>query len=243
MSAPWEALVSVAGGSVLGALLIVLAGYVGKRMFDRAVARSEAVHAAAQTRSLETHKAVLGGIAEEQKNLFTRSLETYKAQLGEIAEEQKSLLALGLETHRALLSQAAEEQKNLLAQAAAVDTDLRERRIPVYTRLWLLTRLLPKWPRAEGIKRRDLHSLSEHLRKWYFEGGGMFLSSESVEAYKKLQDELARFYSERQPLTEPITDEEYDEFRGYCSALRTELTNDIVSRRPSPLLAASSPPE
>ena len=221
MSAPWEALVSVAGGSVLGALLILLAGYVGKSVFDRAVARSEAIHQAVQARSLETHKALLGGIAEGQKNLLAQSLET----------------------HRALLSQAAEEQKNLLTQAAAVDTDLRERRIPHYTKLWALTRLLPKWPRAEGITHKDLRELSEHLRKWYFEGGGMFLSRVSVGAYKQLQDELARFLSTRQPLTARITDEEYEEFRGYCSALRTALTNDIVSRRPPPRLGASPPAE
>ena len=195
MSAPWEALVTIAGGSALSALLILIAGYAVKRLFDRQIKRSEDLHA--------------------------------------------TMLGQNLDTHRALLGFAADERRNVLAQASAFDTDLRERRIPVYTELWRLTRLLPKWPRATGITGHHLRSFSENLRKWYFSGGGMFLSYESVDAYKHLQDELAAFLAGRPSLSESITGPEYDWFRECCSALRTELTNDIVSRRAPPGLSVS----
>ena len=195
MSAPWEALLTVAGGSVLGALLIVLAGYVAKGVFDRGVERS--------------------------------------------AEAYRSLLAENLETHRALLGRAAEEQKSVLTQAAAFDTDLRVRRIPVYTELWKLTSRLPKWPRAERVTYGDLLAFSGELRDWYFAGGGMFLSRQSVGAYKQVQDELAGLLAGRsaEALAEPIATPDYDRIRGFCSALRTELTDDIVSRRAPPQLS------
>ena len=192
MSAPWEALVTIAGGSALSALLILIAGYAVKRFFDGQIKRSEDLHA--------------------------------------------TMLGQNLDTHRALLGFAADERRNVLAQASAFDTDLRERRIPVYTELWRLTRLLPQWPRATGLTGHHFRSFSENLRKWYFSGGGMYLSSESVKAYKRLQNQLAHFL-ERRTLSEPISGQEYDRFRKYCSALRTELTKDIVSRRAPPHLS------
>lgn len=175
MSAPWEALVGIAGGSAFVALLLVLGGYLAKAVFDRGMARS-------------------------------------------------------LELHKTLLTQDTEARKISLAQASAFDTDLRQRRIPEYTKLWALTRLLPKWPRSENVTGHDLHAFTEALRDWYFSGGGMFLSAESFKAYSGLQDCLAEFLAGQSGPVKPITPPEYDRIRQYCSALRTELTADIVSR-------------
>lgn len=186
MSAPWEALVSAVGGSVLAALLLVVAGYFGKRMFEQAIERS--------------------------------------------AEYHRSMLAQTAELQKADFAQRAEAQKAALAQVSAFDTDLRQRRIPEYTKLWSLTKLLPKWPRANDVTSQDLHKLSKALRDWYFSGGGMLLSAESFDAYSELQDRLAEFLSGQADPAQPISDPDYDRIRGYCSAVRAQLAADIVSR-------------
>jgi len=175
MSAPWEALVSIAGGSMFVALLLVLAGYLAKAIFDRGIARSA-------------------------------------------------------EIHQALLARREETEKVALAQASAFDTDLRKRRIAAYTVLWTLTGTLPKWPRAENLAGHDLLTFTKALRDWYFSGGGMLLSAESYDAYRHLQDYLAKFLGAMADFAQPLGGEDYERIRKHCSALRRELAADIVSR-------------
>jgi len=114
-----------------------------------------------------------------------------------------------------------------------IDLDLRERRIPVYARLWKATALLPKWPRATTVTYQQLRKFSESLRRWYFEEGGMYLSRSTHKgAYMPLQDTLADIL--RSHKSGPISDEHYELVRECCSALRTALAGDIESRREGP---------
>ena len=114
-----------------------------------------------------------------------------------------------------------------------IDLDLRAKRIPVYAELWKATDLLPKWPKATGVKYQQLLQFSESLRAWYFEKGGIYLSRSTHDnAYGPLQDALAELL--RTHTTGPITDEHYDAIRARCSALRTALAGDIESRREGP---------
>jgi hypothetical protein len=66
-----------------------------------------------------------------------------------------------------------ERHENLLGQ---IDVDLRTRRIDAYETLWASTKILPKWPRNDGVTYEQLRQFSETLRDWYFGTGGMFLS-------------------------------------------------------------------
>ncbi len=128
--------------------------------------------------------------------------------------------------------------------AAAVDTlsekkpdsldvplteELQRERITAYKGLWRLTKVLPKWPRAEEVSYEDLRKLSESLRDWYFtEGGGMFLSRTAHTSYYALQDSLTAILVEHP--SGAITDEHYDVVRELCSALRSRLARDVGSR-------------
>ena len=118
--------------------------------------------------------------------------------------------------------------------AGEIDLDLRKRRIDVYTDLWEATAVLPKWPRAQGVKYEQLLELSQTLKNWYFYRGGLYLSRTTHrDAYSPLQDSLADVL--RTNSAGPISDEHYDLVRARCSALRTALANDIESRREGPI--------
>jgi hypothetical protein len=115
-----------------------------------------------------------------------------------------------------------------------IDLDLRKRRIEVYHELWKSTALLPKWPRADNVTYADLAALSETLRHWYYEGGGIYLSKTSRdEGYGPLQGTIASVLGHgKSGVLEPG---DYEAVRKKCSALRTRLTEDIESRRESPV--------
>jgi hypothetical protein len=120
-----------------------------------------------------------------------------------------------------------------LQVSAEIDIDLRERRITHYTELWLETSILPKWPRANDVTYERLHTFSMSLRDWYFKGGGMFLSYSSSLAYRVLQDLLTSILDKHPAGL--ISEEHYDQIRDLCSKLRTELTNDLLSRIEAPV--------
>lgn len=115
-----------------------------------------------------------------------------------------------------------------------IDLDLRKRRIEVYQSLWKSTALLPKWPRAENVTYADLAEMSQQLRLWYYDGGGMYLSRTSRDdGYGPLQGTIASVIGDGK--TGVLSPSDYEAVRKKCSALRTMLTADIESRRESPV--------
>jgi hypothetical protein len=126
-----------------------------------------------------------------------------------------------------------------------IDEQLRERRLDPYKEIWLKTAILPRWPRATGVTYAQLRQFSGDLRDWYFGQGGIYMSARTRDAYFAVQEALAQVAlvpdvpppPADQPVPEPriwagiISSAEYDLIRGKCSALRTELTTDIQSRR------------
>jgi hypothetical protein len=102
-------------------------------------------------------------------------------------------------------------------------------RISAYRRLWELTRILPKWPRASNVPYSDLRAFSAALRDWYFiGGGGIFLSRPAHGTYSSVQNTLQAILSKR--ASGPIATDHYDEVREVCSALRSQLAKDIGAR-------------
>jgi hypothetical protein len=115
-----------------------------------------------------------------------------------------------------------------------IDLDLRKRRIEVYESLWKSTALLPKWPRAESVTYADLAALSQQLREWYYGSGGMYLSKTSRdEGYGPLQGAITSVLGEGK--IGVLSPADYEAVRKKCSALRTMLTEDIETRRESPV--------
>jgi len=130
------------------------------------------------------------------------------------------------------LRQMETVQKSILATASIVDTDLRNRRIQVYTELWRMTGVLPQWPHNAELTYENLSALTGELRKWYFDQGGMYLSDPARTAYGCVQESLDAVLSQRKG--EKVSADDYEKIRQQCSKLRSELTNDLLSRREAP---------
>jgi hypothetical protein len=136
-----------------------------------------------------------------------------------------------------ILAKAEETHKKQLELAGNIDLDLREKRLVAYTEIWKQMRLLPKWPSAAEVRYEDLRELSRGFTKWYFDGGGMFMSSEARDAYGRLQDEIVDVLDTEKKESAPGSGigGKYEAVREKCSQFRTAITNDLLSRRAAPL--------
>ncbi len=132
-----------------------------------------------------------------------------------------------------IIDHVFERYRKQLELSADIDIHLREQRITVYTELWKKTELLPKWPRSHDVTYEKLDDFSKGLRDWYFQVGGMYLSEDARDSYIDLQETITDNLKAKR--SGNIIDDEYDRIRDKCSALRTELTNDILSRRAAPI--------
>jgi hypothetical protein len=75
--------------------------------------------------------------------------------------------------------------------AAQIDLDLRNKREAAYKELWRLTGVLPRWPRANDVTYAKLMKRSGELQNWFFNGGGLYLSTKAREAYGVVQEALS----------------------------------------------------
>jgi hypothetical protein len=78
--------------------------------------------------------------------------------------------------------------------------------------------------------------LTAGLRNWFFDTGGMYLSASAREAYGQVQESLTSFLKNNQDDTARVSEADYNEVLEKCSALRAELTHDLLSRREAPTL-------
>ena len=133
-----------------------------------------------------------------------------------------------------VLAKAEETHKKQLELAGSIDLDLRQRRLSAYSEVWGKMRLLPKWPSAAEVTYKDLRELSSEFTKWYFDGGGMFMSSEAREAYGRLQDEIKKVLDTDEIDPGSGIGGEYEAVREKCSQFRSAITDDLLSRRAAP---------
>ncbi len=142
----------------------------------------------------------------------------------------------------AIVSYCGAVIKNTLDTKARINDELFERRTDNYKVLWSKTRLLPRWPRNPEVTYENLHELSGDLRDWYFDDGGIYLSRPSQKLYASLQEVIAGVIESKEIgkkfISQNVSDEnnEYDQIRKACSALRTSMTDDLLSRADAPNL-------
>ena len=79
----------------------------------------------------------------------------------------------------AIVSYIGTVLQNALKVQSKIDENLRNTRIEVYRILWEHTKLLPKWPKSNQVTYEKLFQLSNSLQEWYFDKGGMYLSTEA----------------------------------------------------------------
>src|SRR5947208_6610750 len=88
----------------------------------------------------------------------------------------------------AIVSYVLAVVQNILNARTKIDEELRNERFAVYKVLWKKTELLPQWPHATSVTYEELLRLSEEMRDWYFNEGGIYLSAKSRKSYGKAQD-------------------------------------------------------
>lgn len=102
-------------------------------------------------------------------------------------------------------------------------------RIEAYRTLWGLTDVLPRWPRAQGVRYQRLQEFSGQLREWYFgNAGGMFLTRLAHNRYSALQDALTALTNRYSKGV--VKEKHYEAIRELCSSLRTQLARDLGTR-------------
>ena len=118
---------------------------------------------------------------------------------------------------------------HFLTQRRGLDLVIYRHREQVYKTLWNKLSLLPKWPKASGVTYEQVRNLSRELRDWYFASGGIYLSSPARKAYGDLQQLMND--SSLPSVSTPLSPSHYDLLQKRSSALRTELTADLLSRK------------
>jgi len=118
---------------------------------------------------------------------------------------------------------------------AKFDASLRGLRLEAYPPLWGLLKPLALFGREGYPDRKDLVILSESLRDWYFDKGGLYISEKSRNAYFRLQRSIRvlvasdNWSEESIPCLDPDT---FEHLRRIASRLRTMLTLDVGTRNP-----------
>ena len=159
----------------------------------------------------------------EREALFVKTTKQIEAALGPKASQE-------LEDRDDGLTAIQDPQKGIghTTYNDRLRILLLEKRVEKYSALWQLTGLLPKWPKSNDVTYEKLKQLSIELRDWYFmQQGGMYLTREAHITYSRLQDALAELMER----SGPIANDHYDHVRQECSRLRTELTEDLQTRR------------
>lgn len=151
-----------------------------------------------------------------------RSLDPFLRRVTPLYPQGDVAAEVAAEVH-ALLRGATDDTQRVVRPEVAAS------QLEAYRALWSITGLLPKWPRADAVSRKELAGLSSKLRDWYFgSAGGLFLTSRAYSRYSDLQDALQNLPADSR--TKAISDDEYEEIRSLCSLLRRQMALDVGTR-------------
>lgn len=125
--------------------------------------------------------------------------------------------------------------QKIIDARGVISQEVRNERQAVYQTLWKNTELLPMFPKNSTATYRQLHNLTRTCRDWYFREGGIYLSEEAQRAYRTAQKIMCDAVNAKPTeLDTPLSDADYESSRSALSALRTELTKDLASRKRTP---------
>lgn len=127
-----------------------------------------------------------------------------------------------------ILTTSWKTRKDLESQ---YDIDLRKQRIEAYRKLWKDLEPLAYYSPPAALTYGGLQTLSESLRRWYFEEGGLFLSQKTRPPYFHLQQALTRLPTAPQRQAREEVDVETAAIvKALASRLRTSSTEDVATR-------------
>jgi hypothetical protein len=108
--------------------------------------------------------------------------------------------------------------------------EVASKQLEAYRLLWSITGVLPKWGQEGARTYGDLDTLSQSLRKWYFEhAGGLFFTRASYSRYAELQNALYSLDAPESGAQVSATD--YESIRRLCSVLRHQMAEDLGTRQ------------
>ena len=119
---------------------------------------------------------------------------------------------------------------------AEYDRDLRTRRLTVYAELWTHLKLLARYDRPEPLVEATLRKVTESMRDWYFDVGGLYLSEDARTAYFKLKGTIqALLDNPKYSHGAELDSTDSDTVLAQASLLRAQLTKDVGTRKSSPV--------
>lgn len=107
-------------------------------------------------------------------------------------------------------------------------SEVWQKRFEQYKKLWAISGNLPKWPRDTTVTHNKLYNISLALKNWYFNDGGILLSTKSRDLYVELQIVLTDRANKESKVV--ITSKDYKSVRQAFSTLRSQMTKDLSSR-------------
>jgi hypothetical protein len=138
------------------------------------------------------------------------------------------LLAAVIGAVSGILSTSWKTRKDLEAQ---YDIDLRKRRIEAYKALWKELEILADYSPPGELTHDGLRTLSEALRHWYFDRGGLFLSVKTRGPYFNLQQALTAVSAvDDGGGNDPLDEYTATVVKTLGSRLRTSTTEDVATR-------------
>jgi hypothetical protein len=117
-----------------------------------------------------------------------------------------------------------------LSDRQKVAEGVRNERIRTYPAVWERTSVVSRWPRTDATREHATH-LHLDLRKWYYSGGGLFLSEDAQDRYEHLQVVLEAVIAGS--ASEPL--HEYDSLMEAAHWFRAGLAEDLRTRERSNL--------
>ena len=131
----------------------------------------------------------------------------------------------------ALTGLGASFLKNKIDYRHEVRSDLWDKRFESYNRIWKLTQLIPLWPKNEKLTYKGLYEISLHFQHWYFQDGGILLSTPSRKSYGDMQEAISKIRpAQDQTMDSLVSNEDYQTVQSACSAFRSGITNELLSR-------------
>ncbi len=112
-----------------------------------------------------------------------------------------------------------------LSDRQKVAEGLRDERIRTYPAVWERTSVVSRWPHTDATREHATH-LHLDLRKWYYSGGGLFLSEDAQDRYEHLQVVLEAVVAGS--ASEPL--HEYDSLMDAAHWFRAALAEDLRTR-------------
>ena len=152
------------------------------------------------------------------------------ARLG-IREAKQSLQYLGIEVAALLTDEEgddAAEYTELPRQKS--DPEIKPLRIAAYVDLWKLLKPLAKYDREQLVDRAMLKGVTEAMRDWYFDHGGLFLTAASRIPYFELKEAIRQIIEDAQGANTQLTTADLGRILALASALRSSLAHDIGAR-------------